>query len=124
MDVDQSSEVQEKENSWNFKCNLCDETLHERRDFMKHKKLKHSDTLLPCEGFLKGECSRTDEMCWFKHSSPNPSSGLKSPSKKQDFQEVPQNTFPPDLVSKMLQMMDKLFMKVEQMEQRFQNLME
>ena len=27
--------------SWNFKCDLCNEKLVERADFMTHKKLKH-----------------------------------------------------------------------------------
>ena len=36
MDIDESPAA--KANSWNFKCNLCDEIIDERRDFMKHKK--------------------------------------------------------------------------------------
>ena len=64
MEIDSIPE----ENKWNFKCDLCEETFINRKDFLFHKKKKHSSTILQCEKFLKGECSRADDMCWFIHS--------------------------------------------------------
>ena len=124
-DIDESPAA--KANSWNFKCNLCDEIIDERRDYMKHKKEKHSDTILPCEKFLKGECLRTNETCWFKHPTleiNDKVDDLKATSNEQVFQKAPENAFPPDQVSKLFQMMNILCTKVEQMEKKFQDLIE
>ena len=65
MEIDQINTNQNNNKTWNFKCNLCDEEIVERKDFMKHKKVKHGDTILPCEKFLRGGCSRNDDSCWF-----------------------------------------------------------
>ena len=110
----------------NFKCNLCDEEMTERRDFMKHKKIKHSETILSCQRNLRGECSRNYETCWFNHSPTKDDSfaWVKDTNEKQDFHKVPENAFPPDQVTKMLQLMNTLLMKVEKMEKRFEILME
>ena len=67
METDEQTSDVNEGNSWNFKCNLCEEKILERRDFMIHKKTKHGDTVLTCQNFLRGECSRSEESCWFKH---------------------------------------------------------
>ena len=123
MDVDPSPEPATKSSI--FKCNLCGEVIYERGDFMKHKKIKHSETILPCQNFLRGMCSKTEDSCWFKHSQlGQKSSGLNSSTENQDYQKAPQNAFPPDQVSKLFQMMNTICMKVEQMEMKFQTLIE
>ena len=86
---------------------------------MKHKKTKHGDTILPCEKFLKGECSR-EESCWFKHISAP--SNTTSPSHEQVFRKVPGNPFPPDQLSNVVQMITSLCLKVENMEKTIQQL--
>ena len=121
MEIDQCSE--ERTTPWNFKCNLCDEVINERRDFMKHKKMKHGDTILDCQKFLRGECSRTDESCWFMHNiSENDPPAPKTSPKKQVFQMAPEKSMPPDQMTKMFQMISTLCLKVEQIETRFQQL--
>ena len=118
MEVDLEKDVQQ--NSWNFKCNVCDEEFQERICFMKHKKTEHPDSILECQNFKRGKCQRTDELCWFKHTpvtkEPN------TPSQDQVFQNAPPNLFPPEQFSRMLQMVDILCQKVELMEKRMQNL--
>ena len=123
MDVDPSPEPTVKSST--FICNLCGEVLLGRGDFLKHKKMKHNETILPCQNFLRGVCSKSEETCWFKHShTDQPLGGLNSSSGNQVFHKAPQNAFPPDQVAKMFQMMNNLFMKVEQMETKFQALIE
>ena len=34
---------------------------------MKHRKLKHIDTVAPCRNEIAGACTFTDEMCWWTH---------------------------------------------------------
>ena len=124
MEIDSIPE----ENKWNFKCDLCEETFINCKDFLFHKKKKHSSTILQCEKFLKGECSRADDMCWFKHSRTSNDKthvvGFESPSKNQVFQKAPQTSVPPDQAEKILQVMKTLCMKVENMEKKFQDLLE
>ena len=45
-----------------------------------------------------------------------------NPQEKQVFQQVAQNLFPPDQISKMFWMMNNLVRKVENMENRFENM--
>ena len=108
-------------NSWNFKCNLCEEKIVERRDFMTHKKTKHGDTVLACQNFKRGECSRSEESCWFKHVEDDQKSEKMT---NQDFHKAQPSPYPPDQLVMMLNMMNKLCSKVENMERKFQDIME
>ena len=121
MEVDEYPTEFKEANTWNFKCNLCDEEILERRDFMAHKKTKHGDTVLPCQNFLLGKCSRSEESCWFKHDEINPE---RKNSDNQVFQKVPQSSLPPDQLSVMVKMLNRLCSKVENMEQKFRDLMD
>ena len=122
MEIDKLAENEEI--SQGFKCNLCDEAIHERGDFMKHKKMRHSDTVLPCERFLQGMCIRNEDTCWFKHSPTEITQKVPTVSENQVFQHAPQNTAPPDQVAKMFQMMNSVCLKIEQMELKLQSLMQ
>ena len=117
-----------EENKWNFKCDLCEEKFLDRKEFLMHKKKKHSASILPCEKFLRGECSRADDMCWFQHGARSNDKahvgGFKSPSTNQVFQNAPQTFVPPDQAAKILQVMNTLCIKVENMERKFQDLLE
>ena len=119
----ETDHVEDNSKTWSFKCDLCDEKLSEKRDFMAHKKAKHGDTILNCEQFIKGLCSRSEEACWFKHSSPGCPQERKS-TQEQVFQKAPHNLFPPDKMSKVFQAINTLCMKMENMEKRFQDLMD
>ena len=121
MEIEEPSD--NMENSWNFKCNICNEQIKERRDFMKHKKEKHADTILICENFLKGKCSRNEETCWFKHTPGGVEENLKAP-KQQVFQKASPNPFPPDQLAQMFQMINNLCIKMGNMEKKFQELVE
>ena len=118
MEIDQSHE--ESATEWKFKCNLCDEGINERREFMKHKKTKHRDTILECQKFLRGECSRTDESCWFKHTSneDNPPPIKEAQSKDQVFQKAPGGSLPPDQMLQLFKMINTLCLKVEKIEKK------
>ena len=115
MDVDQAPTDTPK--SAVFNCNLCGETIQEHKDFMKHKKMKHSDTILPCESFLKGMCFRNDDTCWFKHSPAEISYESTNKQEFQGFQEALPNAFPPDQ-----RMFNMMCMRIEQVELKLQAL--
>ena len=126
MDIDQSHV--DSVTQWNFNCNICGEGINERSDFMRHKKSKHSETLLDCQSYLRGECTNTSESCWFKHDPNQNRNNLPKqngiPSKPQVFQKIPENAMPPDQLQTMFQMISALCMKVEQIEKKLQGAAE
>ena len=121
MDVDQTTF--QTPTSSVFNCNLCGETIQEHANFMKHKKMKHSDTILPCEGFLKGTCFRNEDTCWFKHTPAEISYKATNKPEYQGFQEDLPNAFPPDQISKLFKMMNSLSVKIEHMDLKLQALL-
>ena len=120
MDIDQSQEKPPVHSF--FKCNHCGETIKEHGDFMKHKKTKHSDMILPCENFLKGMCMRNEDTCWFKHSPAEISQQGQHEYENQGFQQAYQNAVPPDQISKLFKMMNSFHMKMENMQLEIQRL--
>ena len=104
-----------------FHCDICDEVFSARNDFMKHKRTKHEEKVNTCDKFLKGECPRREELCWYRHLAKD--SELKS-SQKQVFQKIQNNSVPPDQLTKVLHLMTTLCTKVENLEKRFQVLLE
>ena len=119
-----TSESVMKEETY-FKCNLCEFVCKEKRVFMMHKKTSHKEVNKKCEKFESGECGRSDEECWFNHSSkiksnPNPQPEVM---KDQVFQKASSDPFPPDQMSKMFWMVSNLCRKVESIEKRFEELM-
>ena len=100
----------------------------------------HNEKVPYCENFRRKKCPRTDNDCWFHHKSEEkiafnfyendwPELTSSSSPKKQlgedlVFQDVQIQTFPPDKLSKLMEMMEKISTKVQQIEQEmksFQN---
>lgn len=119
MDVEPSA-VEEAPSSI-FNCNHCGEIIQGRGDFMKHKRIKHSDTVLPCENFLKGMCKRNEDTCWFKHSSNEISQQGQNKFQNQVFPQASQNPAPPDQ-TQLYQFMNSILMRMEQMELKLNSL--
>ena len=110
----------------NFKCDLCEVEIKGRDNFMKHKKNVHPDNIPTCDNFRKSQCTLGEKECWFEHKTEGPkldSIPSTKPSEKQVIREAFGNTFPPDQLKSMLIMIGKLFTKVENIEKRFEDLM-
>ena len=121
-----------------FKCNICDFEFKGRDVFMKHKKSSHTETIPVCDKFRKGQCPRNDNDCWFEHSKSKTEHEDISPTKsksndptapsnetetgKQVFHEASGNSFPPDQVKKMMEMVSQLCNKMKQMEKKLEEL--
>ena len=63
IDMDESPSVP----AGQFECNSCGIEQNSRQSLMKHNKETHTATVLPCESFKAGNCSRIEEDCWFRH---------------------------------------------------------
>ena len=98
-----------------FKCIECDEEIIERRDFMVHKKSKHPQSVLMCEKFKRGECTRNDSSCWFKHDV---NAGERSTNNLpiQVFHKSHNVTVPPDHIAEILQTVTQICKKMEVLE--------
>ena len=123
-----------EEFSDNFKCDTCEEEIRGRNNFMKHKKMLHSETIPTCNLFKLGKCSRSEETCWFEHKRDASSSKVKEQStgepksstqrnKKQVFQEALGENHPPDQLKTVLDMVTMLCTKMEDMEMKIQTMM-
>ena len=103
-----------------FKCNLCGIEHISRLSLMKHKKEIHTETVLPCESFKAGNCSRSEEDCWFRHPDQNKE---KSSPEPQVFHQANSDPFPPDQFRIIMQMVTDLCHKVENVEKKMVTIM-
>ena len=69
-----------------FICYECGEEFEVLRDLMVHRKKKH--TMNTCEKFLKNECKRTQETCWYNHENKEPTINESSEDDKKKSQET------------------------------------
>ena len=60
-----------------IKCNICGELSSNRKDFMKHKKEKHEETVQMCKLLKKGNCTYK-EKCLFSHENVQMSNNSKN----------------------------------------------
>ena len=122
--------MKEETNLDNFKCDLCENEIKGRDNFMKHKKALHPVSVPTCDNFRKNQCQRDEKDCWFEHkldvnqSDVFPSLPKSHYSEKMGFREVLGNTFPPDQLKTVLNMVGTLVKKMENMEKESDELIE
>ena len=75
----------------NFKCNSCGEMFKSRTMLMRHRKNVHINTITKCREYIKGNCSRTNENCWYLHEEAN-----MMMDTSEGFPEVMEGTIPPE----------------------------
>ena len=97
-----------------FTCNLCKHNFKKKDDFMKHRKQDHPQIISKFRDFNYGECRFSAEECWYNHN--------ESSTNKQDnnsfFWKYQENHQPPDLMKRIIDMMEQLVKKVEVLERR------
>ena len=118
-----------------FRCDLCDTEFKGRSNFMNHRKLQHLQFVPSCEKFNTKQCPRSNEKCWFEHrisdknvNKNNPwSKNIKNSQPQTEssvFHEAVGETFPPDQVKLMLDMVNNLCRKMDNMEKQIKDLKE
>ena len=108
-------------------CYTCKREFDGYWNLMTHKKQAHPSKR-KCRNF-PGNCPHGIK-CWFVHEEKmeidkeeeKDETKKNNPPEKQVFQQVAQNLFPPDQMSKMFWMVNNLVTKVENMEKRFENM--
>ena len=52
-----------------FKCNLCGKSFDSKKEFMVHRKNKHTASVKVCRDSKNGCCQFGNENCWFVHGN-------------------------------------------------------
>ena len=96
-----------------YKCRFCESIFENKPAFMNHRKMNHPEVVVKCRDFER-DCSRFPEAeCWYNHS-PSEEPGFEY--QKSDFQKAQHNLHPPDLMQRIISMMELVMMKVEKLE--------
>ena len=84
---------------------------------MKHKKANHLQAVPNCRKFMKGNCNFDNNQCWYSHSETFDSSEKGNNSNEsQVFQKGQEISQPPDLIMRLFSMMEKMVVKVDNLE--------
>ena len=100
---------------FNFKCNVCENNFETRSTLMKHKKVSHPDRMSKCKRFKQGNCNEDEKSCWFIHPSVVGGNDSIEMEEESGFQEA-QEKSPPDQMTNVLNMINRLSFQVEQLE--------
>ena len=83
---------------------------------MVHRKEAHSQSnMFKCRDFKNGACRFSSSECWYKHEE-NQTDDNQGAFQKSDFQKGQENPQPPEVIERILSMMEKLMEKVNTLE--------
>ena len=118
--VIKTSEELVKDNSSAFPCNQCESVFDSKMDIMKHLKAIHKCKVAKCRNFEQGNCNLPDLSCWFVHDEEEIKSNLSNHinnDHEQVFQKAQEKT-PPDHIVKIMDLIGKLTIQMDQLEKR------
>ena len=83
---------------------------------MTHKKQNHPQSVSKCRDFLEGKCDFTANECWYNHEKRKPVSEPENRADESVFQKAPEKNHPPDMMKKLMDMMEVIMEKVNRLE--------
>ena len=110
-------------------CNKCGKTCQTRSELKRHLKGEHRELVARCKNFIAGRCERMDRYCWFLHETngedltnkvlEHKTEDMETESflKKSVFHEGKERT-PPDQLTHIMEVLTKLSLRMENLEQR------
>ena len=66
-----------------IECYFCEESFETKAQVMLHRKTKHTKTVKNCTKFEIGNCSKSEETCWFMHKTKD--------TGKEDINDIKEN---------------------------------
>ena len=99
-----------------FKCRFCEKTFQEKLDFMMHRKTNHSQIVSKCRDYQLGRCNFSEYECWYKHDEISFTYETENEANSSVFQKAPEDNHPPDMMKKVIDMMEMIMMKVKNLE--------
>ena len=127
LDENQPLDTQEQrpqETQEKRKCNSCGKEFNGKYDLMNHRKIEHTSNIM-CRDWLKSNCRRTAQDCWYNHSMfkpQQPTNQQPQPNQpmEQDFPQLPFKTHPPDQTT-LMQMINKMALQLTTIEVQINN---
>ena len=121
------SKIEQKQSLQSNDCKVCGETFNYKGSFMMHMKSEHIEKVAGCKKYANNQCYRNDSSCWFVH--------IEDVVDDMEVDEVADNeeaiekennlSFckavkkpPPDQVGKLMEMIMKLSVKVQNLERK------
>ena len=78
------------------------------------KKTHHIQAVPKCRKFLKGDCTLKNEKCWYAHDYINVV--YEQEKENLGFHKEPTHSQPPDLMQRIMSMMETIASKVDNLE--------
>ena len=98
-----------------IQCNVCKQVFTTQADLMDHRKQEHRSIVTKCRDYPKGECTFSNEECWYIHNDePEVNGNAKCPV----FCNAQEHNHPPDMMKRIVDMMEKVMEKVQILERR------
>ena len=121
-----ASSFTEKEVDLGHACDKCEKVFESKSDLMKHRKTEHGSVISKCRKFAQGNCDYTDSTCWFSHIEQNENlddntSNNHETEIKDNFFHMAQDKTPPDYMTRIMGLIDKLSMQVKNLENKSMN---
>ena len=99
-----------------LKCLYCDESFKTKSDLMSHRKMIHRTKLSVCREYKSGNCKFMPNNCWYSHNEGFQSENSKEDSKEPVFWKSRVNSQPPDLIERIMSMLEVVTSKVKELE--------
>jgi hypothetical protein len=105
-----------KKDAIEFKCSFCEHIFKRKHELMMHRKDMHTESnMFKCRAFQKGLCRNKENECWYNHDEKSVNDTEKD-VQTPVFQKAQDNPHPPDMMERMMSIMEKLMKKVEILE--------
>ena len=83
---------------------------------MKHRKTNHPQTVHRCRDLLQGECYHGEDECWYKHDDISFIYDAKNKAESPVFQKASEENQPPEMMKRMMDLMEIVMSKVDTLE--------
>ena len=121
------SKIEQKQSLQSNDCKVCGETFNYKGSFMMHMKSGHIEKVAGCKKYANNQCYRNDSSCWFVHiEDVVDDMEVDGVADNEEAIEKENNLSfckavkkpPPDQVGKLMEMIMKLSVKVQNLERK------
>ena len=96
-----------------YRCKFCESVFKSKTELMRHRKVNHPQVILKCRDFDQGFCRFQEDDCWYNHS--HNQEPIENETQNSYFHRN-QQMHPPDLIQRIMTMMENVMMRVGNME--------
>ena len=120
-DFNPKSENKSSELKEQFNCRFCEKEFGIKSEFMKHKKEEHERTVPRCREYERGACVHTENERWYRHEEVSLRFENEKESQPSVFQMAPEDNPPLDMMRRMMDLMELMVMRVDNLEKTSKN---